>query len=99
MVERGNGKDDAAEHGPARTDQQAEENYGFERDVGSEEIGDRGADPDTESERNEEEGQQTEGLARAPIFCEEQAPEGAAARQHAGHGRHHSQFYEERDQN
>ena len=98
VVECGNGKDNAAEHGPARTDEQAEENDCLERNVGGEKIGDRSADPDAESEGNEEKGQQRESLAGASIFGEEQATEGAAARQHAGHGRHHAQFYQERDQ-
>ena len=58
VVHRGSGKHDAAEHRPARSDEQAEEDDGFEGNVGGEKVGDRDADPDAEGEGNEEEGQQ-----------------------------------------
>ncbi len=35
----GDGQDGAAEHGPARADQQAEKNDGFKGDVGGEKVG------------------------------------------------------------
>ena len=63
MEHGGDGENDAAEHGPAGTDEEAEENDGFEGDVGGKEIGDSGANPDAEGERNEEEGEKAESLA------------------------------------
>ena len=72
----GDGEHDAAQHGPAGADEQAEKNDGLKGDVGGEEVGDRDADPDAEGERHQEEGQQGEGLA---VAC--------AARRRTGAGR------------
>ena len=66
----GSGEDDAAEHGPAGADEQAEQDDGFERDVGGEEVGDDDADPDAEVEGNEEEGEEREGLGGGAVLGE-----------------------------
>ena len=58
----GDGKDGAAEHGPARADEQAEKNDGFKRDVGGEKVGNPEPKPDPESERHQEKRQQGQGL-------------------------------------
>ena len=85
-----------AQRGP---DEQTEENDGLEGNVGGEKVGDRGSDPDAQRERNEEEGQQRQGLPRAALLGEEQAAKGAGARQHAGHGGDYAQLYQQRDEN
>ena len=55
-------------------------------------------DPHAKGEGDEKEGQQAEGLARSTMLGEEQAPEGAAARQHAGRRSHHCQLYQQGDE-
>ena len=99
VVERGGGKDDAAEHCPARSDEKAEENDGFKRDVGGEEIRNRESDPDAEGEGNEEEREQGKGLPGSAMLGEEKVPEGAGACKHAGYRCHHPEFHEQGDQN
>ena len=48
----GDGEHDAAQHGPSGTDEQAEEDDGFKRNVGREEVGNLCARPDTKGEGN-----------------------------------------------
>ncbi len=90
VVHRRRGKYDAAEHRPARSDEQTEEDDGLEGNVGGEKVWNRGSDPDAQGEGNEEEGQQRQGLPRAAFLGEEQAAEGAGARKHAGNGGYNS---------
>jgi len=100
MVEdSGNGKHDAAQHGPSGTDEETKENDGFERDVGGQEVGDLGAHPDAERERHQKEGQQSGGLAVRAILGKEQTLEGAGPGQRAGHRRGHAQLDQQRDDN
>lgn len=95
---RGDGENGTAQHGPARADQQAEEDDGFQREVGREEVWNKGAEPDTEGKRNKEEREQAEGLAGASLFSEEEAAKGGDARQHTGHRSHDTQLDEQGDE-
>ena len=58
----GNRQHGAAEHGPAGTDEQAEQNDGFKRDVGGEKVGNPKPKPNPESKRHQEKRQQRERL-------------------------------------
>ena len=92
------GEDGCAEGGPAGTDEEAEKDDGFERDVGGKEIGDGGANPDAEGEGDEEESEESEGLFGSALFREEETAEGGGAREYAGHGRHDTQLDEQGDE-
>src|SRR5581483_8605631 len=86
VIESGEREQYRAQYSPARAEKETEKNDGRERDVGGEKVGDRGPNPDAQGERNQEKGQQGEGLAGAAILGEEQATKAAGAGQHAGHG-------------
>ena len=75
MHDCGDGKDSSTECGPARADEEAEEDDGFEGDVGGEEVWNGGADPDAQRERDEKEGEKSEGLLGAALLCKEEAAE------------------------
>ena len=95
----GSGEHHSSEHGPARPDEQAEQNDRLKGDIGGKEIGDRGADPDSEGEGNEgENASKPNSLLWAAMLSEKQATEGAAAGGNAGNGSHHAQLYQKRDQ-
>jgi hypothetical protein len=91
-------EDGSAEGGPARADEEAEEDDGFERDVGGEEVGDGSADPHAEGEGDEKEGEESESLIGMALFREEESAEGGTARENAGYGRHDTQLDQKGDQ-
>jgi hypothetical protein len=93
------GQDGAAKHGPAGPEQQTQEDDRFKRNVGGEEVGDGGADPDAKSQRNENERKESEGLAGRSALGKEQPPEGSDPREHAGYRSDHAHFHQERDPN
>src|SRR6185369_11313533 len=95
----GGGQDDATEHRPSRSDEKAEEDDGFKRDVGGKEIRNRESDPDAEGEGNEEECEQGKGLPGSAMLGEKQMPESAGACKHAGYRCHHPELHEQGDQN
>lgn len=79
------------------TDQEAEEDDSLKGDVGGEKVGDLGADPDAEGERDKEEGHQGDGLAGAAMVGEEQVLEGTRPGESAGHRRGYAKLDEQRD--
>ncbi len=99
MQDGGNRQDRAAEHGPARPDEQAEKNDGFKGDVGGEKVGNPEPKPDPESERHQEKSQQRQRLPATALLGKKQAPESGDARQYAGHRGHHAQLDQQRDPN
>ena len=98
VVDGGDGKDDAAEHGFYGAEEQAEEDDGFKGDVGGEEVGDGGADPDAEGEGDEEKGHQSDGLAAAAVVRKEKPLEGAGAGERRRYGRGDAELDQERDE-
>jgi len=96
---RGDGENGSAERGPARADEKAEKNDRLKRDVGGEEVGYGGADPDAKGEGDKEEGEQGKSLLGTALFGEEEAAERGGAREYAGYGRHDTQLDEQGDEN
>ena len=86
-----------AEHGPARPDEQAEQNHGFKRDVGGKKVGNPKPKPNPERKRHQEKSQQSQSLPMTPLLGKKQAPESGHARQHAGHRGHYAQLHQQRD--
>ena len=74
------------------------ENDSFQREIGGKEVGNGKAHPDAQGERNEEEGDETEGLPAAAFVREKQALEDARASERAGDGGGDTQLDEQGDE-
>ena len=87
VQEGGDGEEGSSGHGGDRTDEDAEEDGGFEGEIGGEEVLYVEADEDAEGERDTDHGDQSCGLAPIAMGIEEEFFECGTAGQDGGEGR------------
>src|SRR5690348_1043178 len=89
---------DGSNDGRAKAKKDAEEDSGFERDVGAEKVRHRHTKVDAETEGDADEGEQAQGLSGVAIFAEHEPLKGAGSRQGCSDGRGHTQLDEQGDE-
>ncbi len=87
-----------ADEGGAGAEENAEENGGFEGNVGGVEVGDGDTDPNAQAERDADEGKQAKGLGEGAFVAKEELLKFTRAPQRGGNRRGHTQLDEQGDE-